>query len=67
MVEDTPVFYLDFGTTGLDVLRHHIVEIGVLCENSVCFSTVVRPPVFPDGPMVHGSTDDELKESPAFE
>ena len=30
MLDDTLVFYLDFETTGLDVLRHHIVEIGVL-------------------------------------
>ena len=66
IVEDALVFYLDFETTGLDVLRHHIVEIGVVCENSACFSTVARPPAFSDGPMVHGLLDEELKEGPAF-
>ena len=50
MPEDTWVFYLDFETTGLDVIRHHIVEIGVVCENAACFSTFVRPPVLLDEP-----------------
>ena len=65
-VEDTLLFYLDFGTTGLDVLRDHIVEIGVLCEHSECFSTVVHPPVFADGPTVHDIPDEELRNGPCF-
>ena len=59
-IEDPLLFYLDFETTGLDILRDHIVEIGVLCETSECFSTVVRPPIFGDGPNVHGIEEDEL-------
>ena len=66
MLDDTLVFYLDFETTGLDVLRHHIVEIGVLCENNACFSTVVCPPVFAEGPLVHGIADEGLREGPSF-
>ena len=34
---DCLLFYLDFETTGLDVLVHPIVEIGMLCENGACF------------------------------
>ena len=45
---DARVFYLDFETTGLDVLSESIVEIGLLdgLGNAV-FSIVVRPPVLP--------------------
>ena len=65
-VEDPLLFYLDFETTGLDILRDNIVEIGVLCESTECFSTVVRPPAFADGPSVHGIPDEELRERPCF-
>ncbi len=65
-VEDPLLLYLDFETTGLDILRDHIVEIGVLCEHSECFSTVVCPPTFADGPTVHGIPDEELREGPCF-
>ena len=66
IVKDPLLFYLDFETTGLDVLHDHIVEIGVLCEHSECFSTVVRPLKFGDGPNVHGIEDEELREGPSF-
>ena len=65
-VEDPLLFYLDFETSGLNVLQDHIVEIGVLCEHSECFSTVVCPPVFGDGPNVHSILDEELREGPSF-
>jgi hypothetical protein len=51
-VKDPLLFFLDFETSGLDILTDHIVEIGVLCEHSECFSTVICPPVFKDGPAV---------------
>ena len=65
-VEDPLLFFLDFETSGLDVLTDHIVEIGVLCEHSEIFSTVVCPPVFRDGPAVHGIAQEELSEGPSF-
>ena len=52
--DDFLVFYLDFETSGLNVLEHHIVEIGVLCENLACFSTVVCPQVMSEEVAVHG-------------
>ena len=63
---DCLLFYLDFETSGLEVLSHHIVEIGVLCENGACFSTVVRPPVFSEQIPVHGISNDELRQGPSF-
>ena len=65
-VEDPLLFFLDFETSGLDVMTDHIVEIGVLCEHSEIFSTVVCPPVFRDGPAVHGISHEELSEGPSF-
>ena len=65
---DANIFYLDFETTGLDVLSESIVEIGLLDEmGSAVFSTVVRPPVLPSGePTVHGIAPEELAEGPTF-
>ena len=40
------VFWLDFETSGLDVVAKHIVEIGVLENESAAFQTVVCPPIF---------------------
>ena len=63
------IFFLDFETTGLDILEHHIVEIGVVSSDSgACFSTVVCPPKFVvnDELPVHGIPDDELREGPPF-
>ena len=37
-----------------------------MCEHSECFSTVVCPPAFGDGPNVHGILDEELREGPSF-
>ena len=65
-VDDYLLFYLDFETSGLDIIEHHIVEIGMLCENLECFQTVVCPPVFPEEVQVHGITNDELKQGPQF-
>ena len=63
---DCLLFYLDFETSGLEVLSHHIVEIAVLCENGACFSTVVRPPVFSEQIPVHGISNEELRQGPSF-
>ena len=65
-VVDTLVLYIDFETSGLDVLSDHIVEIGVLSEQGQCFSTVVRPPVLKPGPHVHGIDNEELSQGPCF-
>jgi DNA polymerase III epsilon subunit-like protein len=59
--------FLDFETTGLDVLRDSIVEIGaVAAGGSEVFSTVVRPPALPTGIGVHGIPNEELLSGPAF-
>ena len=65
---DARICYLDFETTGLDILSEYIVEIGLLDHfGSAAFSTVVRPPVLPDaGPTVHGIPPAELAHGPTF-
>ena len=65
-VADAIVVYIDFETSGLDVLGDHIVEIGLLSEQGQCFSTVVRPPELKPGPHVHGIDNDELIQGPWF-
>ena len=46
-VDDAIVVYLDFETTGLDVMEHNIVEIGLVeHSSSAVFSTVVCPPKY---------------------
>ena len=60
------VLYIDFETSGLDVLSEHIVEIGLLSEQGQCFSTVVRPPVLKAGPHIHGIDNEELSQGPWF-
>ena len=62
VVTDGLVFFLDFETTGLNVLKHHIVEIAVLSQCNAVFQTVVCPPLFSAEPGVHGIHDDELRE-----
>ena len=66
--QDAMLFYLDFETTGLNVLSDSIVEIGLLDHRgSAVYSTVVQPPVFPgDEPTVHGIESKELSEGPTF-
>ena len=65
-VRDPLLFFLDFETSGLDILTDHIVEIGVLSEHSECFSTVICSPLFNDGPTVHGILEEELRAGPSF-
>ena len=65
-VDDDLLVYLDFETSGLDILEHYIVEIGMLCENLACFQTVVCPPVCPEEVQVHGIPNEELKQGPPF-
>ncbi len=65
-VDDYLLFYLDFETSGLDIIEHYIVEIGVLCESAACFQTVVCPPVFAEAVQVRGIPNEELKQRPTF-
>ena len=65
-VEHSVLFYLDYETTGLDVVNDHVVEVGVVTESGACFSTVVCPPVLAQGPAVHGIPNAELIEGPSF-
>ena len=60
------VLYIDFETSGLDVMTDHIVEIGLLSEGGQCFSTVIRPPDLKPGPHVHGIDNEELCQGPCF-
>ena len=61
-IDDAIVVYLDVETTGLDVMEHIIMEIGLLeHSSSAVFSTVVCPPKF-EANTVHGINDDELRE-----
>ena len=65
-VDGAIVVYLDFETTGLDVMEHNIVEIGLVeHSSSAVFSTVICPPKFETN-TVHGISDDELRDGPAF-
>ena len=52
----------DFETSGLDLAGNNIVEIGLLDDSGARFQTVVCPPVFVDGPAVHGISNEELAE-----
>ena len=65
-IDDAIVVYLDFETTGLDVMKHNIVGIGVVEHSSSgVFRTVVCPPKFETN-TVHGIADDELRQGPTF-
>ena len=64
-VREPVLIYLDFETSGLSVTGDFIVEVGLLEHaNHAVFSSVVCPPVFGEGPNVHGIEDSELKEGP---
>ena len=66
------LFYLDLETTGLDLGSDEIVEIGVISDAcGAVYSTVVRPATGPqllrnEGLSIHGISDAELQEGPAF-
>ena len=62
-VREPVLIYLDFETSGLSVTGDFIVEVGLLEHaNHAVFSSVVCPPVFGEGPNVHGIEESELKE-----
>ena len=65
---DFCIFWLDFETSGLDVLRDEILEVALTEDRSNAqFTTTVRPILVPDGPPgVHGIEKDELLTSPHF-
>ena len=58
------VVFIDFESTGLDVARDRIVEIGAASVNGN-FATVVSPGIS-SGSAVHGIDEDELTQGPAF-
>eukprot|EP00973_Karenia_brevis_P096386 12431531-Karenia_brevis.AAC.3 len=58
------VIFIDIETTGLNIARDRIVEIGAASSNG-CFQTVIRPDI-PNQSTVHGITDDELNQGPSF-
>jgi len=55
---------LDFESTGLDVARDRIVEIGAAAANGD-FSTVVSPGI-PSTSAVHGIEEEEIAQGPVF-
>ena len=65
--ESAMIVFLDFETTGLDVTKDEIVEIGALdARAGAVFSTVVCPGDVPAGPAVHGIDPAEIAEGPPF-
>lgn len=58
------VIFLDFESTGLDVARDRIVEIGAASANGN-FSTVVSPGISSTS-AVHGIEEEELAQGPTF-
>ena len=64
---DVAVFYLDFETSGLDVLSDEVVEVGVTEEEtSAQFATTILPTHVPNSPAVHGIGPEELHTSVRF-
>ena len=65
---DVCIFWLDFETSGLDVLHDEILEVALTEDRSNAqFATTVRPIFMPNGsPGVHGIEADELLTSPSF-
>ena len=66
MPDAVVVVFLDLETSGLSILTDNIVEIGVVDEYGATFSTVVRPPILPAGPTVHGIDESELRQGPTL-
>ena len=58
------VIFIDFETTGLDITRDRIVEIGATSANGN-FATVVYPGVKSES-AVHGIDEEELAQGPTF-
>ena len=58
------IIFLDFESTGLDVARDRIVEIGAAAANGD-FSTVVSPGISSTS-AVHGIEEEETAQGPAF-
>ena len=50
----------------MDPSANNIVEIGLLDDDGARFQTVVCPPVFVEGPAVHGIPNEELAQGPDF-
>jgi len=67
-----PLVLIDFETTGLDVNKDHIVQIGIkrILPNgfSDVWSTLVNPqmPISKEATEKHGITDEMVKDAPTF-
>ena len=69
-LDDILIVYFDLETTGLDVTKDQIVEIGAICCDSMAkFATVVRPATTElamEAQFVHGISPEELRHGPSF-
>ena len=70
-VSETPasavIVFIDFETTGLDVWRDEIVEIGAAeALTGSVFSSVVSAASVPAAPAVHGIDREEIAQGPPF-
>ena len=64
VLREAVVIFVDFESTGLDIARDRIVEIGAAATNGN-FATVVSPGV-PSMSTVHGIEEEELAHGPTF-
>jgi len=68
----TPIIFLDLETTGINVGLDRIVEISYLKiypdqrEETKTFRVNPTIPIPPQATAIHGITDDDVKDSPAF-
>ena len=61
------IVFIDFETTGLDVWRDEIVEVGAAeALTGSVFSSVVSASSVPAGPPVHGIDREEIAQGPPF-
>ncbi len=67
-----PVIFFDLETTGIDITKDRIVEISMLKVfpngKEECTTQLVNPtiPIDPNATAIHGISDDDVKDAPAF-
>jgi DNA polymerase III subunit epsilon len=71
-VRETPIAVIDFETTGLAAGPDRVIEVSVVrvapCEAPrLVFDTLVNPKRRVAATFIHGITDDDVKDAPAFE